>query len=564
MVRLSPSRLDVGVLKSVDNTPPAGSDARLFYNEPENLEQALAQSTAKLWLKLKDALDNSARERVASQRAQAQALVGLDQAFTPHGQEARLKARGFLAANAKVLVRMQAAANALEIQASAAQAAHTAEEAQWHRRTQQLVASTKAVGDATARALLQEVKRCELEAAATKEALLRRMADESHQTEVAHQREARSMRQQFELERDALNDELAAVRAALESARAQAQSERQQARYAQDELSEELHRSHDKGDRLEADLARDRAALQGERSISLQHAQENATLRADLARLSAELEGTRLDLRGQVERLSREKRAMVLEYEGQLQHAHKLRDDEVASLQASMAKMRDGHTRAHLSLQSQLEAVQTDRQADALAYESKINRLQALQKAALAAGSARGRQMLYTESVRSPELWRASSLTWRGEDWEPSSACASPHASLSSSSAVSPRPLARSHSGASLSPPSPSWSSPSASSRARAGARLAKARSPPSTTRPRSAASPRGGGRTDIGGGSRWAHEATAEAIAAAAAEAEEMEAFELAEESRVREDEIEGAPLSVSLTAERDKALFTSVFTPP
>ena len=42
------------------------------------------------------------------------------------------------------------------------------------------------------------------------------------------------------------------------------------------------------------------------------------------------------------------------------------------------------------------------------------------------------------------------------------------------------------------------------------------------------------------------------------------MEAFELAEESRVREDEIEGAPLSVSLTAERDKALFTSVFTPP
>ena len=77
-------------------------------------------------------------------------------------------------------------------------------------------------------------------------------------------------------------------------------------------------------------------------------------------------------------------------------------------------------------------------------------------------------------------------------------------------------------------------------------------------------ASPRGGGRTDIGGGSRWAHEATAEAIAAAAAEAEEMEAFELAEESRVREDEIEGAPLSVSLTAERDKALFTSVFTPP
>ena len=612
MVRLSPSKLDVGTLKSVNNTPPLHDDAQIFYNEPTNIEQQLSQSTARLWMKLKDALDNSARERIASQRAQAQALVGLDQAFTPHGQEARLKARGFLSANAKVLVRMQAAANALEVQASAAQAAHTADEAQWHRRTQQLVSATKATGDATARVLLQEVKRCELEAAEAKEALLRRMADESHEAQLGHQREVRAMRQQFELEREGLHDELTALREALEASRQQAQSERQQARLHHDALSEDIHRSREQCDRLTADLARDRAALEGERLISLEHSQENAKLRAEMATISAELESTRLDLQGQVERLTRDKRAMELEYQSQLAHAQRLRDDEVASLQASMAKMRDVHTKANLGLQSQLEAVQTDRQSDALAYESKISRLQALQKAALAAGSARGRQMLYTESVRSPELWRASSLSWRGADWEPSKACASPRVELTSSSATSPR-LARSASGSRLgsprgSPTASYWSSSAAShSHARSPTRSpirsptrSPTRSPllraaasssakqrPSPWASTSASDDQGSGRRANTGTStrRWTHHETAAAIAAAATGEEALELADLAEQEAAEDAAIaiaaadaaahrtlpspaletyQPSTLSVSLTAQRKKDLFTSVFTPP
>ena len=56
-------------------------------------------------------------------------------------------------------------------------------------------------------------------------------------------------------------------------------AERQQARLEHDELSAENHRSREQSDRLAADLARDRAALQGERVVALEHAQENAKLR---------------------------------------------------------------------------------------------------------------------------------------------------------------------------------------------------------------------------------------------------------------------------------------------
>jgi hypothetical protein len=37
----------------------------------------------------------------------------------------------------------------------------------------------------------------------------------------------------------------------------------------------------------------------------------------------------------------------------------------------------------------------------------------------LAAGSARGRALLYTEALKSPDLLQHSTMTWRGEDHLP-------------------------------------------------------------------------------------------------------------------------------------------------
>ena len=70
-----------------------------------------------------------------------------------------------------------------------------------------------------------------------------------------------------------------------------------------------------------------------------------------------------------------------------------------------------------LHLQEQLAAANAERESDASSYEAKIARLRAIQRAALDAGSARGRQLLYTESLRNTDRI-PSSMSWRGEDWE--------------------------------------------------------------------------------------------------------------------------------------------------
>ena len=74
-------------------------------------------------------------------------------------------------------------------------------------------------------------------------------------------------------------------------------------------------------------------------------------------------------------------------------------------------------------MHEQLETAYAERASDASAYQSKISRLHAIQRAALQAGSARGRQLLYHEAMRSSgspgKLRRDSSMSWRGDDWEP-------------------------------------------------------------------------------------------------------------------------------------------------
>jgi hypothetical protein len=46
-----------------------------------------------------------------------------------------------------------------------------------------------------------------------------------------------------------------------------------------------------------------------------------------------------------------------------------------------------------------------------------MERMRGLHKTVLASTSARGRQLLYGESLRREEVWAPSTMTWRGEDW---------------------------------------------------------------------------------------------------------------------------------------------------
>jgi hypothetical protein len=102
------------------------------------------------------------RARAEARRASASSFTGLDTAFNPHGQEARLKARAFMASAARASSRLQAAVEELESQAASAQAAHAADESGWLSDQRLLTNRLEAMAEATARTLRHELQRAEI------------------------------------------------------------------------------------------------------------------------------------------------------------------------------------------------------------------------------------------------------------------------------------------------------------------------------------------------------------------------------------------------------------------
>lgn len=219
------------------------------------------------------------------------------------------------------------------------------------------------------------------------------------------------------------------------------------ARAVQQELREENGGLHAQVATLESRVTEESSARAAEAHINAELKKENGRLRTELAATSASLEQTRIELRGQVERLARERRIVEGELESQIAHSHALREQQVAHLTATSEQQRLEHLVCTANLQAQLRAAHAERDADADHFTATIERQQALQAAVLKAGSARGRQLLYTESLRAPEI--SSSISWRGQDTR------DPHASTASS----PLSTARSGVPRSRSPPTAQRSS---------------------------------------------------------------------------------------------------------
>ena len=114
-----------------------------------------------------------------------------------------------------------------------------------------------------------------------------------------------------------------------------------------------------------------------------------------------------------------EKVAAVAEMRAQLGVLHQMKKEEEGALRTALERERVEKTEHAAAMAARLREAEADREADATHLQTKIERLRSLHNAALAAGSVRGRQILYTESLKSPALLRNSSLTWRGEDWSP-------------------------------------------------------------------------------------------------------------------------------------------------
>ena len=133
--------------------------------------------------------------------------------------------------------------------------------------------------------------------------------------------------------------------------------------------------------------------------------------------LHAELESTRLAMSGAVAQTSHAKEAATLELSSQLVALERSKEASEASAQRTIAALQGEKLQIAQQLSAQLQAAHADREADAAHMHAKIERLKRLQSAALAAGSARGRQLLYAESLKSPDLFRPTTLSWRGDDW---------------------------------------------------------------------------------------------------------------------------------------------------
>lgn len=436
MPKLAPHRVPL---------PESRSKPVLF---AEITEEPITATSPSLWGRLERATAGAGRARAEARRASASSFTGLDVAFSPHGQEARLKARSFLTAATRASARLQAAVEELEAEAAAAKAAHEADHAGWMSDQRLLIARLDMAHEATARTLRHELQASEIEMSAQAEALSRLLKDEVHKMEIDHTRQVRALTHQFDAERATLHDEAAGLRARCERLKQQAAADATAARQEYDDLQSENIDLKRQLAGKSAELHEANALREAEQAAAAALQASNAKLRSELSSVGSDLEHGRAELRGQVDRLSREKTAINSELEAQVcacarvhtlvccrfaayrspfrasisptqvSHLHDLRDAEVNSLQTSLGHVKMTQQVALAQLHAQIEALNAERAADASAYHSKILRLQAVQRAALTAGSARGRQLLYTESLRSPDLHRASSISWRGAEWE--------------------------------------------------------------------------------------------------------------------------------------------------
>ena len=370
-----------------------------------------------LWKQLEEAVAAATVARADARRASAASTTQLDAAFSPHGQAAKAKARAYVAMTARLIARLAVAVEQLEMVAASAESAHAAEEAEWCIRLHAQTHALTVQGDANARILRQEVQRAEVDLSAQHVALSARMADERHRAEMEHERHVRALRDQQELERARSIDEIQKLRQKFEASAQDDAAKLQAARYAHHEASQQWRLLQQEQARLTHELADERAGREAERRTIDELHEANRRLRAELSSTGGSLEFTRLELHGQIDRLAREKEQAAKAYEAELQHVHAMRQRDAAHSHARHEHQRLEHDAAQAALHEQLRVSQAERQADAAHFRLKVERLQALQHAALAAGSVRGRQLLYAESMRSPETWRPSSLSWRGEDW---------------------------------------------------------------------------------------------------------------------------------------------------
>lgn len=84
---------------------------------------------AHTWSRLEEAGRAAYKARVEAHNAHTSTVMSLDKTFSPHGTDAKLKARGFLAQSARAASRLALAVEALEREAAVVRTKAAATEA---------------------------------------------------------------------------------------------------------------------------------------------------------------------------------------------------------------------------------------------------------------------------------------------------------------------------------------------------------------------------------------------------------------------------------------------------
>lgn len=353
------------------------------------LRDLLDLATLATQRRLTEAIDEAARARAESSKAQAEGLVNLDSAFGAH-DEAKMIARTLLVQSTRSAERLRASMAKMEREADGALAAHAADVAS-------LSARLNARCDAVADALGGELHAAEL------------VGDDSVlglRAEVAR-REAARIREKGrrDVEEERLRNEGYETSQALEKERADRRVER-----INHEV--EIRRLRKVEARLETEAAEAAAA----------HTAEATRLGEDLASARAEHARGRDELLTELGELHEAKAAQAAELGRELEAAAAaaaatetaLRSDlreTAAAKHAQEARLMDelreeeqARRRDEQAAEARHAKLQLEKEESERSLSARIKKLEALQKAALevgGAGAGRGRALMFIEDLKS-------------------------------------------------------------------------------------------------------------------------------------------------------------------
>jgi hypothetical protein len=354
-------------------------------------------------LRLDDAINTAVRARDESEHVMAEVLAGIERSFQPNDDK-RLVCRAYVVQLGRTGGRLREATQRLEKEAAdALRVAHNENNALLsklnHLQTQS--------GSQT-RLLQQEVERSE---------------HERSQHGMHMHREFERLRQEREDESGRLRSEVARLSASLEQSRLETSALWSQAQQQQRILTND-------NESLRSEVVRLTQALEASRDA---HGIDGTTLRAELTLLGAEKAASTNRLRSDLAYMTQLASETQARLEAELVMARVDRESAVEALRGEMHQMMVRHTAEVERLQEALRAAEFDKEKsefdlrgmlrrqrqehhhEAGSLKSKVERLEAVHKEAMEAGTLKARQILYWETVKG-EGKGSPSMTWRATD----------------------------------------------------------------------------------------------------------------------------------------------------